>query len=367
MAPDLVQTLTAIWRRRFQKEEVRADADFFEDLGGDSLAAVGLFLEIERELGVKLPITAIYDASTIAEQAALIESEAAPTFSHLVKLKEGDESRPFFIVHGVGGTVVEMTALGRAMTIERAVYGVQAQGVDGSRGPLDSVHAMAARYVDVIREVQANGPYALGGYSFGGLVALEMARLLGPRAVSHLVMIDVFAHPQTWPLSIKLMVRARRVVRRPPKQTLSVLRGKLRSLTERKSATDRAAERAAAINNWLGAVDPNLPLALRQTRIAGDAALMTYCPRAYDGAAHFIRARKPGSVFPPVPRMVWGPLISRLEVQTTAGDHRSILGANAGELARRLSTILDGKSLHAAARSKRQRVASLPQPQAQMP
>src|SRR5262249_9414605 len=104
--------LTAIWRQALQAETIGSDDDFF-DLGGDSLMAVGLFLEIEREFGVKLPITAIYDAPTIAGQLALIEAESRPGFSHLVLLKDGDTRAPFFIVHGVGGTVMEFAGLGR--------------------------------------------------------------------------------------------------------------------------------------------------------------------------------------------------------------------------------------------------------------
>ncbi|MBV8978347.1 MAG: alpha/beta fold hydrolase [Alphaproteobacteria bacterium] len=365
MAPDLSAQLTAIWVRVLQKDDIQPDADFFEDLGGDSLMAVGLFLEIERALGVKLPITAIYDARTVDAQAQLVAGEMEPVFSHLVKLKEGDESKPFFIVHGVGGTVMELAPLGAAMNTPRAVYAIQAQGLDGSSPPLDTIPAMAQRYVAVLREIQLRGPYALGGYSFGGLVALEMARLLDPCEVSHLVMIDAFAHPNTWPTAIKLMVRARRTLRRPPKQSLAVLRAKLRSLAARKSAAERTAERAAYVNNWLGAADPNLPAALRETRIAGDAALLAYKPGPYRGRVDFIRARRPGSIFPPLPRMVWGPLVAQLEIQSTTGDHRSILGPHAEELAGRISAILDGHPAKSRARPKTGRLAAMLQPQAQ--
>jgi thioesterase domain-containing protein/acyl carrier protein len=334
MAPEAV--LEAIWCRALRLPSVAHDADFF-DLGGDSLMAVGLFLEIESALGVKLPITAIYDAPTIAAQVELIAAEAAPGYQHLVSLKEGDDTQPLFIVHGVGGTVMELAGLGRALETNRAVYAIQARGLDGAEPPLESIPGMAALYVDVIRGKQPQGPYLIGGYSFGGLVALEMARLLGPDNVAELLMIDAFAHPHTWPRATRLTVRARKLVRR------------LRHMTARELVLaipnkffGPKTDRATQVNNWLGAVNPNLPLPLKQARIAGDTALIAYTPLAYSGRATFIRAGKTGAVFPPSARNVWRHLIQDLDIQTTKGDHGSILKEHVGDLARRVSAVLDG-------------------------
>jgi hypothetical protein len=102
----------------------------------------------------------------------------------------------------------------------------------------------------------------------------------------------------------------------------------------------RKAERAAYINSWLGAVDPNLPLPLRQTRIAGDAALIAYSPRRYAGPVTFIRAGRTGPVFPSDAANVWRRLTGGLELHTTEGDHRSILGDHAPALAECVSLCL---------------------------
>src|SRR5438128_1674894 len=166
-----VELLLGLWQRVLQTDEVTPDSNFF-DLGGDSLLALNLFLEIERATGRQLPITAIYDAPTVAEQALLLQDEQAPEFSPLVLLKSGNGSPPLFIFHGIGGTVVEFAQLGKLIEIDGAVYAVQAQGVDGSLPPLESVEEMAALYVDAIRAVQPNGPYRLCGYSFGGVIAV---------------------------------------------------------------------------------------------------------------------------------------------------------------------------------------------------
>ncbi len=334
MAPDAAARLTEIWCRALNMAAVAPDGDFF-DLGGDSLMAVGLFLEIERAFDVKLPITAIYDAPTIASQLELIESEAAPAFSHFVLLREGSETQPFFIVHGVGGTVIELSALGREIDAGRAVYAIQARGIDGNAKPLETMEEMAALYVDEIRRKQPQGPWAIGGYSFGGVVAMEMARLFGPENVAQLVMIDAFAHPCTWPLKTRLTVKTRKLLSRLRHQSF----GEIASALARKLFGPKT-DRAAQVNNWLGAVDPNLPLALRQARIAGDAALIAYTPRPYAGRATFIRAARTGTVFPSDARNVWGKLIGQFELQSTPGDHRSILGAHVEELAARVSEVL---------------------------
>jgi acetoacetyl-CoA synthetase len=342
--PETMARLTAIWSRALQLPSVDADANFF-DLGGDSLMTVGMFLEIERDLGIKLPITAIYDAPTVADLAALIESEAPRAYDHFVTLKPGDDSAPFFIVHGVGGTVMELTKLGRLIRTPGAVYAIQARGLDGLAPPLERIEGMAALYVAEIRRRQPVGPYRIGGYSFGGVVALEMARLLGPENVARLVIIDAFAHPKTWPLKSRATVRARKLVcrareylRQPPARTAQALQRKLLGLFRDRAA--RKAERAAYINSWLGAVDPNLPLPLRQTRIAGDAALIAYTPQRYAGAITFIRAGRTGPVFPSDAANVWRRLTGGFELHTTEGDHRSILGEHAPALAERVSLCL---------------------------
>jgi thioesterase domain-containing protein/acyl carrier protein len=334
MAPDTTARLMEIWCRTLNVAAVAPDGDFF-DLGGDSLMAVGLFLEIEHAFGVKLPITAIYDAPTVAAQIEMIAAEAVPAFSHFVRLGEGDETRPFFIVHGVGGTVIELAALGREIDAGRAVYAIQARGIDGSAKPLETMEEMAALYVDEIRRQQPQGPWAIGGYSFGGVVAMEMARLFAPENVAQLVMIDAYAHPNTWPLKTRVTVKARKLVSRLRHQSFREIASALT-----KKIFGPKTDRAAYVNNWLGAIDPNLPFALRQARIAGDAALIAYTPRLYAGRATFIRAAKTGTVFPSDARNVWGKLIGRLELQSTPGDHRSILGAHVGELATRVSKTL---------------------------
>lgn len=120
-----------------------------------------------------------------------------PTFADtpLVALEPRGEKRPFFCVHDAGGSVYRFYALSRALGTTQPFYGLQAVGINGEAAPLTSVEAMATHYLAAIQSVQPEGPYQLGGYSFGGLIAYEMARQLlhQGKSVAQLVLLD--SHP----------------------------------------------------------------------------------------------------------------------------------------------------------------------------
>ncbi|NMO14854.1 amino acid adenylation domain-containing protein [Pyxidicoccus fallax] len=96
----------------------------------------------------------------------------------LVPFQSGGSRPPLFCVHAVGGTVSNYTELVRHLGSEHTFIGVQARGLEGEQPPLESIEAMAALYVEAVRTVQPQGPYRLGGWSLGGVIAFEMARLL---------------------------------------------------------------------------------------------------------------------------------------------------------------------------------------------
>lgn len=99
-----------------------------------------------------------------------------PPFSPLVRMKPGGSRPPFFCVHAIFGSVFPYHNLALHMDREQPFYGLQARGLDGREAPCDRIETMAAEYVEAIRSVEPRGPYHLGGYSFGGLVAFEMAQ-----------------------------------------------------------------------------------------------------------------------------------------------------------------------------------------------
>lgn len=112
--------------------------------------------------------------------------------SPLVAIEARGSKLPFFCVHDVNGTVHSFYQLARALGNDQPFYGLQATGLNGATPPFTSVEALANRYVEAIQQVQPQGPYQLGGYSFGGQIALEMARQLqaGGAEVAHLILLD---------------------------------------------------------------------------------------------------------------------------------------------------------------------------------
>jgi len=174
------RTLAEQWAKYLGLEAVGVHDNFFE-LGGDSLLAVQLAQALRSQLGAPLPAHVLLENPSVAELARNLGR--APTVENaarrLVRLATGPaNTRPLFLMHPVGGHVYFYQALAAGLASVVPVYGITAQGVDGEAPPLTSVEEMAQSYLAAIRSVQPQGPYRVGGSSFGGVLAFELARLL---------------------------------------------------------------------------------------------------------------------------------------------------------------------------------------------
>ncbi|HYU36207.1 MAG TPA: alpha/beta fold hydrolase, partial [Thermoanaerobaculia bacterium] len=165
--------------------------DFFA-AGGHSLLAVRLISEISRRLGRELPLSALFQGPTVERMAVLLRQEGALPPSGLVPLR-GGTGRPLFCVHPAGGSVASYAALARELE-DRPVWALQARGLSPGEEPRTSIEEMAAAYVEALCSVQAEGPYALLGWSLGGLIAYEMALQLAAAGerVEPLVLLDTW-------------------------------------------------------------------------------------------------------------------------------------------------------------------------------
>ncbi len=188
--------LAQIWQNILGIQSVGVRDNFFE-LGGNSLLAVKLFTQIEKRFDQKLPLATLFQAATIEQLASILsQSHTSASWSSLVTIQPGSSAkRPLFLIHALGGNVVGYQNLVRYLGAEQPVYGLQAQGLDGKKPPHTRVEDMASHYIQEIRTVQPYGPYLLGGFSSGGIVAYEMARQLlaqGDR-VALLAMFDTYS------------------------------------------------------------------------------------------------------------------------------------------------------------------------------
>ena len=181
-APDhpVVEQLARIWCDVLNVSKVRATDNFF-DLGGHSILAVRLLSRVYAAFGRELPVASVLQHPTLRAQAALLSvpvEQEADLPSLLVELKRGPEgTTPFFCFHAVGGSVLPYRHLATEFGDDLTLIGLQSAGLCGGMVP-NSVKYIAALQVAALRTRQPEGPYRLGGWSFGGVLAYEAAQQL---------------------------------------------------------------------------------------------------------------------------------------------------------------------------------------------
>jgi amino acid adenylation domain-containing protein len=174
----LEEQLVQIWEEVLNVCPVGIRDNFFE-LGGHSLLAARMMNEVEQACGRKLPLDTLYEEATIEALAnLLLEQEDDRLRSAIVEVQAGGPRRPFFFLHGdyTGGGFYCLN-LARRLDRDQPFYVISPHGADGGRIP-QSIEEMARCRLETLRGLQARGPYLLGGFCNGGLVAFEMARQL---------------------------------------------------------------------------------------------------------------------------------------------------------------------------------------------
>lgn len=175
---NIEQILHSIWSEALGIEQIDVDDDFFE-LGGHSLLAVTLINSVERAFNVRLASSILMQAPTIAEMAAAIDMQSTnQMWSSLVPIQPTGTKPPLFFVHAHTGDVIGYHDLAHHLGPDQPLYGLRAQGLDSGLSPFKRLAEMAAHYIQEIKSVQPDGPYYIGGYCMGGVVAQEMAHQL---------------------------------------------------------------------------------------------------------------------------------------------------------------------------------------------
>ncbi len=191
----LVYELAAIWREVLGVPHVRPQDSFFA-LGGHSLLLVQMVERVQQHFGQQLPLMALLHGGTVAEMAALLrQPDTAKCASPLVPIQSAGDRPPLFFVHPLVGVVFPYYDLATQLGKVQPFYGLQSVGFDPAQEPHLSVEEMAAAYIRAIQTVQPTGPYNLGGWSLGSLVAFEMAQQLqrAGQPVGSLIVLDTSA------------------------------------------------------------------------------------------------------------------------------------------------------------------------------
>jgi amino acid adenylation domain-containing protein len=321
--------LAQVWQEVLGLEEVGVESDFFE-LGGQSLLAVRLFAVIERRLDIKLPLSTLFQASTIAQQASLIRQQANNTHaSSLVQIKRGGSLRPFFCVHAVGGHAWSYLNLARHLDAEQPFYAFQSSGLRGEEFADLRIETMAAHYLTALREVQPVGPYALGGWSMGGVVAYEMAQQLTVEGeeVSLLALFDSYA-PSALEAEeedeLKLLVQFA--------QDLGLPLDQLKIEPDRLLTLEPDARLAAVLEQAHAAQIIHADVGLSQARLlyhlfrTNRRALRSYVPRRYAGRLVLFKAEEESALVSSDSLNGWAQWASGgVSLRSVPGNHYDIM------------------------------------------
>jgi amino acid adenylation domain-containing protein len=175
---DTERKLVAMWEKILSIRPIGVTTSFF-DLGGRSVLAAQLFMQISRAFHQDVPLAALFEAPTVEQLARRLRGPKDEfTYATIVEIHPVGSRVPFFCVHGGTGGTLFLHRLARTMGPDQPFYAFQPEGVDGGPITRRSIEEMAAHYIREMRKVHADGPYFIGGYCLGGNVAFEMARQL---------------------------------------------------------------------------------------------------------------------------------------------------------------------------------------------
>ncbi|MFB2877606.1 non-ribosomal peptide synthetase [Floridanema aerugineum] len=199
---DVERELAEIWQKVLGVPQVGIQDDFFE-LGGNSFTAVSIFGQIESKFGKQLPLGSLFERSTIESLAEVIQETTSQletnnnpgsSTKQIVKIQEGDPGKtPLFLVHALGMSVLYYRDFARYLGSDRPVYAIQPLEVE-DQSTVDNLEALASLYIKEIQTIQPQGPYLLGGHSFGGKVAFEIAQQLQQQGqdIAFLALFDTY-------------------------------------------------------------------------------------------------------------------------------------------------------------------------------
>lgn len=304
--------LLAMLQSLFNVDGIGIDHDFFE-LGGDSLTAVRYLMEVDKQFGRFIPIPFLLEHPTIRQLAEVIENKKPVTgVGDVVVLKHGNSEPPLFCLYGV----LLYRDLALSLDTPRTVCGVYLEeemlllqpGVDVAEvQALHSVDQIARRYLRSITTFQTHGPYYLAGESFGGIIALEVARLLREQGEEvHLVaMLDSMA-PGFW----QSLSQARKLIRHLKK-----------ILRERRAYLNRSLLRKIKNKIFKSRVGP----AADQRANARALASSTYHPETFSEPVVLFKAKERTEFELESADLGWGRFLSRLTVHEVSGDHLGML------------------------------------------
>ena len=346
---ELEQKLVAIWQELLKRERIGVTDSFFA-LGGQSLLAVLLVSKIERDLGVRLPLSRVLEHPTIEALAKEIGAPAAKRKGHLITVSSGGSATPLVLISGIGGFGFIFHGLGSHLGNDHPLHVLNAVGADDNDEALEhTIEGVANVYEPQIIAACPEGPIVLGGYSFGVLVALELAlrfERMG-RAVPLIVSFDGFApgHPRLMPMTERLMVHVKELARRSHIGRVEYVKTRMDRVLSRIRPSQKEKEGTFPTPDVL---DPEMEARLTRVADALFAAREKYRPNTKASCdVLLLKASIPfdwsGSIFDPL--YGWRDFVrGKIDTEVVPGEHLHMFRTEndqllAGLLRRRLAEL----------------------------
>ncbi|MEO8150318.1 MAG: amino acid adenylation domain-containing protein [Bacteroidia bacterium] len=343
MAPRTLteKQITAIWEKLLNVSNISVHDNFF-DLGGHSIIAVRMMIEIEKLKDMRLPLAVLFTNPTVEKLATVVDSEVeGDIWRSIAPIRTSGSKKPFFFAHGVSGNVFKYHALGQLLDADVPSYGLQAKGLNGIDTPFSDMDEMAEYHINEILRIQPYGPYYLGGGSFGGALAYEIAchlRQMG-KEVAMVVLFDVEAATKSELLNgmekqiLELKLKSKRVVTRlkmltnqSMDQKLAYLKNKIANPSHKENLLKEQ------MDEWLNkefiAEKYGLASAAYFNNIEESCykALKDYKLKEYDGEVLLLRAKN--GFFSDIEydeALGWGYFVKgKVDVEFVPGNHNSI-------------------------------------------
>jgi amino acid adenylation domain-containing protein len=326
---DTEKRLVAVWEDLFQLHPIGVCNDFFS-LGGHSLLAATLITKIEENFGKRLEIAVLSAAPTIRDLAKHLKAPSTSLpYSPVVCIKEGT-CRPLFCVHGVGGHIYPFIYLADHLDPDQPLYSFQCRQLGDDELVTYTLESIATNYIEAICRIQPEGPYQLGGFSFGGFVAYEMARQLSQqgKTIALLAIFDTQARVapgyfkalhgsdvlqyKTKALYQKITFHAGKISKLPPREMVTYIR-------QRIDRHDKQNIREVMMGDVEDEQVPDYMMGIIQANIQ---AMQGYVPKTYPGKVTLFRSIDHGKgVY-----YGWSELAKGgVEIFDVPGDHRGIL------------------------------------------
>ncbi len=333
--------LTGIWEELLNVHPIGVHDNFFE-IGGHSLLAIRLLARIEQAFGKKLPLATLFQEATIEALAIRIRQQVDLPWSPMVPIQPKGSKPPLFVAPPGGGHAMAYMELARYLGANQPFYGLQALGLEAGQKPHTTVEDVAAFFLEALQTIEPQGPYYLAGWSFGGLVAFEMAQQLQAQGqqVSFLALLDTWL-PSRSPkedhkqdeIDVLMTMFA---------NDISLSREEIRQIESDKQLTYLIGhcQQLGLLPLGFGPEDARRILQVSDTY---GQAMQRYQPRLYRGKIIFFQAGEKLAEADGEPSSGWdGFTTEGVEIHQVSGNHRNMVYApHAQVLAEKLKMCLE--------------------------